>query len=46
MITKSLGGWIFEALELRDRGMPNGSFRLILEGDPVPDMAYQIFEAI
>jgi Mn-containing catalase len=26
--------------------MPNGSFRLVLDGDPIPDMASQIFEAV
>jgi hypothetical protein len=46
MITRSLGGWIIEALELRDRGMPDGSFRLTLDGDPIPDMASQISGAV
>ncbi|KAL1606190.1 hypothetical protein SLS60_003591 [Paraconiothyrium brasiliense] len=46
IITKSFGRWIFEALELRKRGMPNGSFRLILDGSPLPEKASQVFEAV
>lgn len=46
VITKSIGGWIFEALELRNRGMPKESFRLLLDGDPIPEKASQIFGAV
>lgn len=45
-ITKSLRGWIAEALELRNRGMPDDSFRLLLDGDPIPEKASQRFTAV
>ncbi|KAF2437281.1 hypothetical protein P171DRAFT_425548 [Karstenula rhodostoma CBS 690.94] len=46
IITKSFGRWIFEALELRKHGMPDGSFRLILDGNPIPEKASQVFGAV
>jgi hypothetical protein len=46
IISKAFGRWILEALELRKRGMPVGSFRLLLDGDPILEKASQIFEAV
>jgi hypothetical protein len=46
IITKSFGRWIFEALELQKHGMPQGSFKLLLDGNPILEKASQIFEAV
>lgn len=44
--TRSIGSWIFETLESQKRGLPKGSFRLILNGAPIADKASEIFEAL
>jgi len=37
-ISKAVGSWMAEALALPDLGMPEGSFRLVFEGEPTsPD---------
>ncbi|KAK7178664.1 hypothetical protein PSPO01_15272 [Paraphaeosphaeria sporulosa] len=46
IITKAFGRWIFETLELQERGMPEGSFTLILDGNLIPEKASQIFRAV
>lgn len=44
--TRSIGSWIFETLESQKRGLPKGSFRLVLDGAPIADKASEIFEAV
>lgn len=46
MITGGFGAWILEALELREKGMPEGSFRLTFDGGPIPAKASQVFEVV
>ncbi|KAH7311423.1 hypothetical protein B0I35DRAFT_64098 [Stachybotrys elegans] len=43
LATHRLGLWIMEALELKDSGMPPGSFKLVLDGGPVSDQCSEIF---
>jgi hypothetical protein len=42
-ITKSLGCWILEALRLEEQGIPEGSFQLILDGNPLLDITSEAF---
>ena len=46
IVTKSIGRWILETLELGRHGMPQGSFQLILDGDPLPAKTAEIFQVI
>jgi hypothetical protein len=46
IISKAFGRWIFETLELRQGGMPAGSFKLVLDGNPILEKASYIFEAV
>jgi hypothetical protein len=45
-ISHSLGPWIVEAHALAAKGMPSGSFRLVLDGDPVPAHTSTVFSAL
>ena len=38
--------WITESSALRSNGMPPGSFSLLLDGDPLPDLASKAFEIL
>lgn len=38
--------WITEATALPAYGMPLGSFSLILDGDPLPELASEVFEVL
>ncbi|CAG9978305.1 unnamed protein product [Clonostachys byssicola] len=40
-----LSAWLVEALALPSAGMPPGSFSLIIDGEPAPDRASEIFQA-
>lgn len=42
-VTKSIGRWLLEAMELRKLGMPHDSFLLILDGSPLPEKTTQMF---
>ncbi|KAJ0164412.1 hypothetical protein CTA2_1043 [Colletotrichum tanaceti] len=46
MITRSVAPWVVEARELVPAGMPASSYSLVLDGDPVPHLASQIFQSI
>jgi hypothetical protein len=37
--------WLVEALALPSAGMPPGSFSLVIDGEPAPDRASEIFQA-
>lgn len=45
-ITANVATWITEALALEQEGMPPGSFSLLLDGNPCPDLCSRIFESI
>ena len=45
-VIRSFGRWILETLELKKHGMPEGSFKLFLDGDPVPEKTTKLFEAV
>ncbi|KAK2773601.1 hypothetical protein CKAH01_13519 [Colletotrichum kahawae] len=45
-ITANIATWIIEALALDQEGMPPGSFSLLLNGDPCPDLCSRIFDSI
>ncbi|KAK1843834.1 hypothetical protein CCHR01_13539 [Colletotrichum chrysophilum] len=45
-ITANVATWITEALALEQEGMPLGSFSLLLDGSPCPDLCSRIFESI
>ncbi|KAI8219685.1 hypothetical protein K4K54_009328 [Colletotrichum sp. SAR 10_86] len=45
-ITQSIWKWIQEALALAPAGMPDNSFSLILDGQPLPNLATQMFQAV
>ncbi|KAI1105308.1 hypothetical protein F4804DRAFT_304495 [Jackrogersella minutella] len=45
-LTRSVALWTVEALELVPSGMPEGSFSLLLDGEPLPDECEQIFDHI
>ncbi|CAH0027867.1 unnamed protein product, partial [Clonostachys rhizophaga] len=40
-----LSTWLVEALALPSAGMPPGSFSLVIDGEPAPDQASEIFQA-
>lgn len=42
-ITKDIGIWYVEYLELPQLGMPDGSFTLVLDSNPIPHKAAEIF---
>jgi hypothetical protein len=45
-ISHSVGPWIVEACALEAKGMPKGSFHLVLDGDPVPSHTATVFSAL
>jgi hypothetical protein len=45
-ITASVSSWIVEALALESLGMPTGSFRFVLNGDPAPHGATLIMQVL
>ncbi|KAH9240111.1 hypothetical protein K456DRAFT_48164 [Colletotrichum gloeosporioides 23] len=45
-ITQSIWKWVQEALALAPAGMPDNSFSLILDGQPLPNLATQMFQAV
>ncbi|KAK2031600.1 hypothetical protein LX32DRAFT_637013 [Colletotrichum zoysiae] len=46
LITYNLGAWIMEAQLLASAGMPESSYSLVLDGDPVPQLCTEIFRAV
>ena len=45
-ISNMCAQWIAEALALSAKGMPVGSFTLVLDGDPAPDQAAALFDIV
>jgi hypothetical protein len=45
-ISQGVGTWIMEARALPSLGMPQDSFTLVLDGDPLPDQTSRIFKII
>ncbi|PSN73517.1 hypothetical protein BS50DRAFT_583044 [Corynespora cassiicola Philippines] len=45
-ISKILGYWIIETMNLPSLGMPDGSFSLIFDGEPAPKEASDIFKIL
>ncbi|KAJ0335087.1 hypothetical protein COL922a_009759 [Colletotrichum nupharicola] len=45
-ITQSIWKWVQEALALAPAGMPDNSFSLILDGQRLPNLATQMFQAV
>jgi hypothetical protein len=45
-ITKSVGTWVMEALALPSLGMPEGSYALVLDGNPTPEHTSKVFRVV
>jgi len=45
-ITKAVGAWVKEAMSLPELGMPHGSFTLVLDGDPCPELSSRAFRIV
>lgn len=45
-IIKALGRWILETSRLSQRGMPDGSYRLILDGNSTPEKTSEAFQVM
>jgi len=45
-VTRSIGTWIVEALRLPSLGMPEGSYTLIFDGDPMPEKSTAAFAVV
>jgi hypothetical protein len=45
-ITYSVATWIVECLRLPSLGMPEGSFSLVLDGNPIPDKTAELFQVV
>lgn len=45
-VTKDVALWIVEALALVPAGMPQGSFTLVLDGNPAPEQCTKIFQRV
>ncbi|KAF2440239.1 hypothetical protein P171DRAFT_435072 [Karstenula rhodostoma CBS 690.94] len=45
-IMKGLGRWILEAVQLPQRGMPEGSYRLVLDGNPTKTKSAEAHQAM
>ena len=45
-VTKSIGRWILETIELKNHGMPEGSFQLVMDGEPLLEKATEIFNVV
>lgn len=45
-VTKNVSGWVAEALALEDAGMPTASFTLVLDAEPAPQLAAEVFQRI
>lgn len=46
VITWLLSEWIIEARHLVPAGMPMGSYSMVLDGDPIPEVSSRIFNTI
>ncbi|KAI4665268.1 uncharacterized protein J4E78_002728 [Alternaria triticimaculans] len=46
LITKAVGAWVKEAMCLPELGMPHGSFTLVLDGDPCPELSSRAFRIV
>ncbi|KAF5846217.1 hypothetical protein GGP41_003602 [Bipolaris sorokiniana] len=42
-VSQLVGNWMVEALALPSLGMPEGSFTLVLDGDPIPEHTSKVF---
>jgi hypothetical protein len=45
-VTKAIGNWFVETLALPQLGMPEGSFTLVLDGNPIPHKATEVFSVV
>ncbi|KAI4665269.1 uncharacterized protein J4E78_002729 [Alternaria triticimaculans] len=45
-ISKALGSWMAEMMALPSLGMPDGSYRLVLDGEPTGDHTSDVFKAV
>ena len=45
-VTRAIGRWILETAELKGYGMPEGSFQLFLDGNPLPEKMAEIFNVV
>ncbi|EUC44770.1 hypothetical protein COCMIDRAFT_70675, partial [Bipolaris oryzae ATCC 44560] len=45
-VSRSIGKWMAEALALPSLGMPEGSFTLVLDGNPVPKHTSRVFRIV
>ncbi|KAH7552247.1 hypothetical protein BM1_09109 [Bipolaris maydis] len=43
-VSQVVGNWMVEALALPSLGMPEGSFTLVLDGDPIPEHTSKVFQ--
>ncbi|PVI01032.1 hypothetical protein DM02DRAFT_613978 [Periconia macrospinosa] len=46
MVTCAIGSWMIEAAMLPKLGMPSDSFQLILDGEPLPELAQSVFDVV
>jgi hypothetical protein len=45
-VTQSVGTWIVESLLLPSLGMPQGSYTLVLDGNPIPEQTAAVFRVV
>ncbi|EUC32498.1 hypothetical protein COCCADRAFT_98462 [Bipolaris zeicola 26-R-13] len=45
-VSQLVGNWMVEALALPSLGMPEGSFTLVLDGDPIPEHTSKVFRIV
>jgi hypothetical protein len=45
-VTQSVGTWIVESLLLPSLGMPQGSYTLVLDGNPIPEQTAAVFRIV
>ncbi|USP81842.1 hypothetical protein yc1106_09116 [Curvularia clavata] len=45
-VTRSVGKWMTEALALPSLGMPEESYTLVFDGNPVPELSSKVFRII
>ena len=46
MIMRAVCLWIAEAMILPSLGMPNGSFSLVIDGNPTPEASTKVFDIV
>jgi hypothetical protein len=46
LITKEVARWIVEAMALPSLGMPDGSFTMLLDGEPLLELTARVFDMV